>query len=67
MLMGIKNDTGLGSNVDEMNAAFEIYLNTVIIPFQKHIVKTLAKIFEVNGINIPFSFVSLNLSHLSLL
>ena len=57
MLMGIKNDTGLGSNVDELNAAFEVYLNTVVIPFQKHIVKTLAKIFEVNGINIPFSFV----------
>jgi hypothetical protein len=57
MLMGIKNDTGLGSNVDEMNAAFEIYLNTVVIPFQKHIVKTLSKIFEINGINIPFSFV----------
>jgi hypothetical protein len=57
MLMGIKNDTGLGSNVDEMNAAFEIYLNTVIVPYQKHIVKTLSKIFEINGINIPFSFV----------
>ena len=57
MLMGIKNDTGLGSNVDELNAAFEVYLNTVVIPFQKHILKTLAKIFEVNGINIPFSFV----------
>ena len=57
MLMGIKNDTGLGSNVDELNAAFEVYLNTVVIPFQKHIVKTLSKIFEVNGINIPFSFV----------
>jgi uncharacterized protein YegJ (DUF2314 family) len=40
-----------------MNAAFEIYLNTVIVPYQKHIIKTLAKIFEVNGINIPFSFV----------
>lgn len=57
MLMGIKNDTGLGSNVDEMNAAFEIYLNTVVIPYQKHIIKTLSKIFEINGINIPFSFV----------
>ena len=57
MLMGIKNDTGLGSNVDELNAAFEVYLNTVVIPFQKHIIKTLSKIFEVNGINIPFSFV----------
>jgi hypothetical protein len=57
MLMGIKNDTGLGSNVDEMNAAFEIYLNTVVVPYQKHIIKTLSKIFEINGINIPFSFV----------
>ena len=57
MLMGIKNDTGLGSNVDEMNAAFEIYLNTVIVPYQKAIIKTLSKIFEINGINIPFSFV----------
>ena len=57
MLMGIKNDTGLGSNVDEMNAAFEIYLNTVVVPYQKHILKTLSKIFEVNGINLPISFV----------
>ena len=44
MLMGIKNDTGLGSNVDEMNAAFEIYLNTVIVPYQKAIIKTITKI-----------------------
>ena len=57
MLMGIKSDTGLGSNVDEMNAAFEIYLNTVIVPYQKHILKTLSKIFDINGINIPLSFV----------
>ena len=57
MLMGIKNDTGLGSNVDEMNAAFEIYLNTVVVPYQKHILKTLYKIFEVNGMNLPISFV----------
>lgn len=57
MLMGIKNDTGLGSNVDEMNAAFEIYLNTVVVPYQKHILKTLSKIFDINGINIPLSFV----------
>ena len=57
MLLGIKSNTGLGSNVDEMNTAFEIYLNTVIIPYQKHILKTLSKIFEVNGMNIPVSFV----------
>jgi hypothetical protein len=58
MLMGIKDSGGgLGSNVDEMNAAFEIYLNTVCIPYQKHLLKTLSKIFEVNGMNLPISFV----------
>ena len=57
MLMGIKNDTGLGSNVDELNAAFEVYLNTVIIPYQRHIIKTLSKIFDINGMNLPISFV----------
>ncbi len=58
MLLGIKDaGGGLGSNVDEMNSAFEIYLNTVIIPYQKAIIKTLSKIFEVNGMNLPISFV----------
>jgi len=58
MLMGIKDSGGgLGSNVDEMNSAFEIYLNTVVVPYQKHLLKTLSKIFEVNGMNLPISFV----------
>jgi len=58
MLLGIRDaGGGLGSNVDEMNSAFEIYLNTVIIPYQKAIIKTLSKIFEVNGMNLPISFV----------
>ena len=55
MLMGIKNDTGLGSNVDELNSAFEVYQNTVIKSFQANILKTLAKIFEVNDMNLPIS------------
>ena len=55
MLMGIKNDTGLGSNADELNSAFEVYLNSVVKPFQANILKTLAKIFEVNQMNLPVS------------
>ena len=55
MLMGIKNDTGLGSNADELNSAFEVYCNSVIKPFQANILKTLAKIFEVNQMNLPVS------------
>jgi hypothetical protein len=59
MLMGIKNDTGLGSNVDELNAAANFYLNTVVKPYQDHIVKTLRKIFQVNNMNMPVNFVQL--------
>lgn len=59
MLMGIKNDTGLGSNVDELNAAGNYYLNTVCKPYQLHIIKTLRKIFQVNNMDMPISFVQL--------
>ena len=59
MLMGIKNDTGLGSNVDELNAAFNFYLNTVIIPFQLQIKNTLQTIFSVNNMDLPVDFIQL--------
>ena len=59
MLMGIKNDTGLGSNVDELNASAEFFNNTVVRPYQKHILKTLSTILEVNNINLPLEFVQL--------
>ena len=57
MLMGIKNDTGLGSNADELNSAFEVYLNTVVMPYQIHILKTLNKILDINQMNVPLTFV----------
>jgi hypothetical protein len=59
MLMGIKNETGLGSNVDELNAAGNYYLNTVCMPYQQHLIKTLRKIFQVNNIDMPISFVQI--------
>ena len=59
MLMGIKNDTGLGSNVDELNSAFNFFLNTVIIPFQLNIKNTLQTIFSVNDMDLPVEFVQL--------
>ena len=57
--MGIKSDTGLGSNVDELNAAANFYLNTVVQPLQNHILNTLQTIFSVNNIDLPVSFVQL--------
>jgi len=57
MLVGINSDNGFGSNAEELNNAFEIYLNTVVKPYQNHILKTLNKILTVNGINLPLEFV----------
>jgi hypothetical protein len=59
MLMGIKNDTGLGSNVSELSAAANFYVNTVCMPYQLHIEKVLRKIFAVNNMDMPISFVQL--------
>ena len=59
MLMGIKNDTGLGSNVDELNAAGNYYLNTVCKPYQNHIIKILRRLFRVNNMDMPISFVQI--------
>ena len=59
MLMGIKNETGLGSNVDELNSAGNYFLNTVCKPYQLHIIKTLRKLFAVNNMDMPISFVQL--------
>jgi len=57
MLMGIKNNTGLGNNAEELNSAFEVYLNSVVKPFQNNILSCLGKILEVNGINLPIEIV----------
>jgi hypothetical protein len=59
MLMGIKNETGLGNNADELNSASNFYLNTVIKPYQDMIVKQLRKIFQINNMDMPINFVQL--------
>ena len=59
MLMGIKNDTGLGNNADELNSAANFYLNSVVMPYQHQIIKTLSKIFKINDMDMPISFVQL--------
>ncbi|QDP46695.1 MAG: putative portal protein [Prokaryotic dsDNA virus sp.] len=59
MLMGIKSDTGLGNNADELNSAANFYLNTVVKPFQLHILNTLQTIFSVNNMDLPVEFVQL--------
>ena len=57
MLFGIKNNTGLGSNVDELNTAFEVYLNSVIKPYQEKILRCIKKILDINRISLPIDII----------
>jgi len=56
-LMGIDSTNGFSSNTDELINAANFYLNTVVKPFQDHIVKQLRKIFQVNDMDMPVNFV----------
>ena len=58
-LMGLDSASGFSSNADELNAASNFYLNTVIVGFQNQILKTLHKIFQVNNMDMPVQFVQL--------
>ena len=59
ILMGIKSDTGLGNNADELNSAANYFINTVCKGYQSHIIKTLRKIFTVNNMDMPVRFEQL--------
>ena len=58
-LMGLDSASGFSSNADELNAASNFYLNTVIVGFQNQILKVLHKIFQVNNMDMPVQFVQL--------
>ena len=58
-LMGIDSTNGFSSNTDELINAANFYLNTVCMPYQHHLIKTFRKIFTVNNIDMPISFVQL--------
>jgi hypothetical protein len=58
-LLGIDSGNGFSSNADELLNAANFYQNTVIRPFQLNILDTLQKIFSVNLIDLPISFIQL--------
>jgi hypothetical protein len=47
-LLGIKENTGLGNNADELETAYRLFLNTVVLPFQQSILDGLEGLLEVN-------------------
>ena len=58
-LLGIDSADGFSSTADELETAASFYQNQVIIPFQLNILGTLQKIFSVNQMDLPVSFVQL--------
>ena len=58
-LVGIDSTNGFSSNTDELINAANFFLNTVISPFQIHLIKQLRKIFKVNQMDMPVKFVQL--------
>lgn len=59
MLVGIKDNSGLGNNAEELQTASLLMDNTVIRPMQVTILDELEKILEFNGINLDIYFKTL--------
>ena len=59
MLLGIKDNTGLGNNAEEIETATLLFDNTVIRPFQNMIIKAIEQILSVNGISLDLYFKTL--------
>jgi hypothetical protein len=59
MLVGIKDNTGLGNNADELQTASLLMDNTVIRPMQVTILDELEKVLLYNGIELDVYFKTL--------
>jgi hypothetical protein len=59
MLLGIKDQTGLGNNADELKTASTLMDNTVIRPFQELLINAFDKILAVNNISLNLYFKTL--------
>jgi len=56
MLLGIKDNTGLGNNADELKQASILMDNIVIKPFQDLIIENLNRVLAINGIALNLYF-----------
>ena len=54
MLLGVKTEGQLGGR-NELLQAYELYMNSVVKPFQNQLLKTFKKLLAVNGVTIPLS------------
>lgn len=59
MLMGIKDNTGLGNNADELKTASLLFHNTVVRPIQEMILDAIDDILAYNGASLNVFFKTL--------
>ena len=59
MLMGIKDNTGLGNNAEELKTATVLMDNTVIKPFQDLLIDAYTQILAINNISLKLYFKTL--------
>jgi hypothetical protein len=59
MLFGVKDQTGLGNNADEIKTAFQLFDNTVIKPKQEQVIAALDEILAYNNIALNLYFKTL--------
>ena len=59
MLLGIKDNTGLGNNADELKTASILFDNTVIKPFQDLLITGFDKILSFNNASLNLYFKTL--------
>ncbi|MDN5385821.1 hypothetical protein QEP66_27810, partial [Streptomyces sp. LB8] len=52
MLLGVKTEGQLGGR-NELLQAYELYMNSVVKPFQNQLLKTFKKLLAINGVTIP--------------
>lgn len=59
MLFGVKDQTGLGNNADEIKTAFTLFDNSVIRPKQNQIINALNEILAFNNVALNLYFKTL--------
>lgn len=59
MLFGVKDQTGLGNNADEIKTAFQLFDNSVIKPKQEQVIAALDQILAFNNVALNLYFKTL--------
>ena len=59
MLFGVKDQTGLGNNADEIKTAFQLFDNSVIRPKQEQVLSAVDKILAFNNVSLNLYFKTL--------